>query len=168
MNSTDTATFGTGCFWCTEAIFKELEGVISVMPGYSGGHTVNPTYKEVCEGRTGHLECLQVIFDPKKISYDKLLDVYWKSIDPTRTDGQFCDIGSQYRPVIFYTTESQKKIAEHSKERLIKEDKIKPILVEILPAKTFYVAEEYHQEYYKKNPTRYNIYRSNSGRDKKF
>lgn len=161
----ETAVFAGGCFWCLQHDFDQVPGVISTTAGYMGGDKKNPTYKEVSAGGTGYLESVQVVFDPKKITYSQLLDFYWHNVDPTRSDGQFCDDGDQYRPVIFYMTEIQKKEADASKERLI--NKVKPILVDILPAKTFYPAEEYHQEYYKKNPLRYKFYRSTCGRDKR-
>jgi peptide-methionine (S)-S-oxide reductase len=164
---TETAIFAGGCFWCVQHDFDQVSGVISTTAGYTGGDKVDPTYQEVSAGGTGHLEAVQVVFDPEKVTYNQLLDLYWHHIDPTRDDGQFCDQGRQYRPVIFYTTENQQKEAEASKAELINANKIKPILVEILPAKTFYPAEEYHQEYYKKNPRRYKFYRSNCGRDKR-
>lgn len=159
------ATFASGCFWCTQYDFDQIKGVISTKAGYTGGEKVNPSYQEVSSGTSGHIESLQVKYDPEVVSYQELLDVYWHTVDPTRNDGQFCDKGSQYRPVIFYHNENQQKLAEKSKEQLIATTKIKPILVEILPAKTFYPAEEYHQEYYKKNPLRYKFYRYNCGRD---
>ncbi|HSX03353.1 MAG TPA: peptide-methionine (S)-S-oxide reductase MsrA [Rhabdochlamydiaceae bacterium] len=161
-NGYETATFAGGCFWCTQSDFDKLPGVISTTVGYTGGKKIYPTYDEVSSGRTGHVEATQVIFDPKKISYEKLLEVYWHSIEPTRNDGQFCDIGSQYRPVIFYHSEEQRVLAEKSKNAL----KMKPVKVDILPAETFYSAEEYHQKYYKKKPSEYEFYRSHSGREK--
>lgn len=163
----EEAIFAGGCFWCVEHDFDQVKGVISTTSGYTGGHKVNPTYEEVSSGVTGHLEAVKVIYDPQEVSYQKLLDFYWHNIDPTRNDGQFCDTGKQYRPVIFYTNESQRKLAEEYKQKMIDEGKIKPILVEILPAQSFYPAEEYHQKYYKKNPIRYNFYRFTCGRDKR-
>lgn len=159
------ATFASGCFWCTQYDFDQIKGVISTTTGYTGGEKVNPSYEEVSAGGSGHVESLQVKYDPKVVSYQELLDFYWRSVDPTRNDGQFCDKGSQYRPVIFYHNENQKELAEKSKKQLITADQIRPILVEILPQKTFYPAEEYHQDYYKKNPIRYKLYRYNCGRD---
>lgn len=161
----EEAIFAGGCFWCVEHDFDQVKGVISTTSGYTGGHKVNPTYEEVSSGMTGHVEAVKVIFDPKEVSYQKLLDFYWHNVDPTRNDGQFCDTGSQYRPVIFYSNSNQRKLAEDYKEQMIKENKIHPILVEILPAQTFYPAEEYHQKYYKKNPLRYKFYRYTCGRD---
>lgn len=161
----DVATFAGGCFWCVQHDFDDVDGVVSTTAGYTGGHVANPTYEQVSAGKTGHVESVQVVYDPSKISYEQLLDVYWHNIDPTRDDGQFCDNGNQYRPVIFYHNAKQKQLAEKYKQRLIAENKIRPIKVEILPAQTFYPAEEYHQEYYKKNPIRYKYYRYNCGRD---
>lgn len=153
----ELATFAGGCFWCTQHDFDELKGVVSTTAGYTGGTKVNPSYEEVCSGKTGHVEALQLSYDPEKISYEKLLDVYWHSIDPTRTDGQFCDIGSQYRPVIFYHNEKQKQLAEKTKKERSSQ-------VDIRPASTFYPAEEYHQKFYKKKPAHYQAYHRASGR----
>ncbi len=147
------ATFAGGCFWCMEPPFDKLEGVISTTSGYTGGHKKNPTYEEVSSGVTGHAESLRVAYDPAKISYQKLLEVFWHNIDPTTPNQQFCDKGSQYRSAIFYHDEEQKRLALDSKkavEKLFKE----PVVTEILPAQEFYVAEEYHQDFYKKNPFR--------------
>jgi peptide-methionine (S)-S-oxide reductase len=152
MNATETATFGTGCFWCTEAIFKELEGVISVMPGYSGGHTVNPTYKEVCSGETGHAECTQIVYDPTKISYDELLEVFFKVHDPTSLNRQGNDVGTQYRSVIFYHSDEQKRLAEKYKTELDRSGAYdKPLVTQIAPLEKFYPAENYHHDYYEYN-----------------
>lgn len=163
----EEAIFAGGCFWCVEHDFDQVEGVISTTSGYTGGHKINPTYQEVSAGGTGHVEAVKVIFDPKKVSYQKLLDFYWHNIDPTRNDGQFCDSGQQYRPVIYYMNDTQKKLADAEKQRLIDEHKIPAVKVEILPTQTFYPAEEYHQKYYKKNPIRYKFYRYRCGRDKR-
>ena len=152
MSSTETATFGTGCFWCTEAIYKELDGVISVMPGYSGGHTENPTYEEVCSGETGHAEATQVVYDPSKISYDELLEVFFKTHDPTSLNRQGNDVGTQYRSVIFYHNDEQKRLAEKYKTELDRSGAWdKPIVTEIAPLKEFYPAENYHHDYYEYN-----------------
>jgi peptide-methionine (S)-S-oxide reductase len=152
MNSTETATFGTGCFWCTEAIFKELQGVVSVMPGYSGGQTVNPTYKEVCSGDTGHAECTQIVFDPSKISYDELLEVFFKVHDPTSLNRQGNDVGTQYRSVIFYHNDEQKRLAAEYKTELDRSGAYeKPIVTQIVPMEKFYPAEDYHHDYYEYN-----------------
>lgn len=163
---TEKATFAGGCFWCMETPFEKLDGVTEVISGYTGGKKVNPTYEEVSYGGTGHLESVQIIYDPSKITYSELLDVFWKQIDPTDPNGQFVDRGSQYRSVVFYHNDEQKGLAEKSKEELDKSGKFgKPIVTEIIMASAFYKAEEYHQDYYKKNPIRYKFYRYNSGRD---
>jgi len=161
----EKAIFASGCFWCTEHDFDHVKGVVSTIAGYTGGEKVNPTYEEVSAGGTGHVEGVEVEYDPSIVSYQELLNFYWHNVDPTRNDGQFCDKGFQYRPVIYYYNDKQKELAEQSKAQLVKENKIHPILVDILPAKTFYPAEEYHQSYYKKNPVRYNFYRYRCGRD---
>lgn len=152
MNSNETATFGTGCFWCTEAIYKELEGVVSVMPGYAGGNTLNPTYKEVCNGGTGHAECTQILYDPSKISYDELLEVFFKVHDPTSLNRQGNDVGTQYRSVIFYHNDEQKRLAEKYKTELDRSGAYdKPIVTQIAPLEKFYPAENYHHDYYEYN-----------------
>ncbi|PYQ13576.1 MAG: peptide-methionine (S)-S-oxide reductase [Acidobacteria bacterium] len=162
------ATFAGGCFWCMEPPFDKLEGVISTTSGYTGGHTVNPTYEEVCSGTTGHAEALQVTYDPLRVSYEKLLDVFWHNIDPVARDRQFCDVGEQYRSAIFYHDEGQRRLAEASKKELEKSGKLHAsIATQIVPASAFYPAEEYHQDYYKKNPLRYKFYRFNCGRDQR-
>lgn len=164
----EKAIFAGGCFWCMEQPFDRLPGVLSVMPGYTGGATKNPTYKEVSNGSTGHTEAVEIIFDPAKISYDKLLQVFWRNIDPTVTDRQFCDVGSQYRAAIFYLNDQQLKLAQQSKKLIENQKKFKePVVTGITPAATFYPAEEYHRQYYKKNPIRYSYYRSSCGRDKR-
>jgi peptide-methionine (S)-S-oxide reductase len=148
----DTATFGTGCFWCTEAIFEQLNGVVKVTSGYSGGTVKNPTYKEVCTGETGHAECVQIMYEPDKISYDELLEVFWQVHDPTTLNRQGADVGTQYRSAIFYHTPEQKQKAEKYKSELDKSGAFdKPIVTEISPATEFYSAENYHQEYYANN-----------------
>jgi peptide-methionine (S)-S-oxide reductase len=150
--NTDTATLGTGCFWCTEAIFQELDGVLKVTSGYSGGTVENPTYKEVCEGNTGHAEAIQVIYDPTKITYDELLEAFWQSHDPTTLNRQGNDVGPQYRSVIFYHNQEQKEKAEKYKAELDKNKAFdNPIVTEITPFSNFYVAENYHQDYYNNN-----------------
>ncbi len=160
------ATFAGGCFWCTEADFEKLPGVARVVSGYTGGHQENPTYEQVSSGKTGHVEAIQVYYDPKEITFEELLDYFWKHIDPTDSGGQFVDRGPQYRSVIFYHNEEQKRLAEKSREDLIRSGKFqKPIVTEILPFLTFYEAEDYHQDYYKKNSFKYQFYRFNSGRD---
>jgi peptide-methionine (S)-S-oxide reductase len=162
----EKATFAGGCFWCMEHPFDELVGVVSTTVGYTGGHKENPTYKEVSAGTTGHTESVLVVYDTAKITYDKLLDVFWRNINPTTPDRQFVDVGSQYRPAIFYHNEEQKRLAEESRDRLDKSGRYNsPILTEIVSATIFYEAEEYHQNYYRKNPIRYKFYRLGSGRD---
>lgn len=162
----ETATFAGGCFWCMEHPFDELEGVIDVKAGYTGGHKKNPTYEDVCTGTTGHAEAVQITFDPKKISYSELLDVFWEQINPTDSGGQFADRGSQYRTGIFYHNKAQKKEAEKSKQRMQKSGLFKnPIITEIKKAGEFYKAEDYHQDYYKNYSCEYNFYRERSGRE---
>lgn len=162
----ETAVFAGGCFWCMESPFEKISGVKEVISGYTGGSKENPTYEEVSSGRTGHVEAIQITYDPKIISYSQLLTIFWKQIDPTDPDGQFVDRGKQYRTAIFYKTNEEKKIAEKSKKELDKSNIFPyPIVTEILPLNVFYLAEEYHQDYYKKNPVRYNYYRYGSGRD---
>jgi peptide-methionine (S)-S-oxide reductase len=164
--ATAKATFAGGCFWCMEPPYDELDGVISTISGYAGGKTKNPTYEQVSRGTTGHTEVVQVTYDPKKITYEKLLDVFWRNVDPLTPNRQFCDIGSQYRTAIFYHDENQKRLAEESKKALSKRFK-EPIVTEIVAYTEFYPAEEYHQDYYTKNPLRYKYYRYNCGRDQR-
>jgi len=160
------ATLAGGCFWCIASDFENVSGVVKVISGYTGGHTENPTYEEVSTGETGHYEAVQVCYDPSKVSYEQILDIFWRHIDPTDPDGQFADRGPQYRTVIFYHDEEQKRIAEKSKENLERSGKFKkPIVTLILEFSTFYEAEFYHQEYHKKSPVRYKLYRMGSGRD---
>ena len=163
---TARAIFAGGCFWCMEGPFDKLDGVISTTSGYIGGHKKDPTYKEVSAGITGHTEAVEVVYEPAKVSYEKLLDVFWHNIDPVTKDRQFCDGGTQYRSGIFYTDDAQKAAAETSKAAL---DKSKPfkgtIVTEVTAAKEFYPAEDYHQDYYLKNPIRYKYYRNGCGRD---
>ncbi|MDD5455251.1 MAG: peptide-methionine (S)-S-oxide reductase MsrA [Candidatus Ratteibacteria bacterium] len=160
------ATFAGGCFWCMEPAFELKEGVIDVQAGYMGGTRKNPTYEEVSSGKTGHREVVQITYDPSKISYSQLLDVFWQQINPTDLEGQFSDKGSQYKTAIFYHNEEQKRLAEKSKDQLQKTGKFdKPIVTDIIPATAFYKAEEYHQDYYKKNPERYDLYKKGSGRE---
>lgn len=161
------ATFAGGCFWCMEYPFQKHDGVIKVISGYTGGTTKDPTYEEVCSGKTGHLEAVQITYDPRRISYAALLDIFWRQIDPTDAGGQFVDRGPQYRTAIFYHDNEQKKIAEESKRKLQASRRHgKTIVTEIIPAVTFYPAEPYHQDYQKTNPVRYRMYRFNSGRDR--
>jgi peptide-methionine (S)-S-oxide reductase len=160
------ATFAGGCFWCMEQPFDKLDGVLATTSGYTGGNKVNPTYEEVSSGATGHAEAVQVLYDPKRVSYEKLLDVFWHNVDPTVKDRQFCDVGTQYRTAIFYHNDEQRRLAEASKAALEKSKPFKePIVTPIVMATTFYPAEEYHQDYYKKNPVRYTYYRTGCGRD---
>jgi len=164
----ETATFAGGCFWCMEPPFDKLEGVISTTSGYTGGHKKDPTYKEVSHGSTGHAEAVQIVYDPKKVSYTKLLDVFWHNVDPTNAHGQFCDNGDQYRSEIFYHNEEQRRLAVASEQDLEKHKRFEaPIVTRIAPATTFYPAEEYHQDYYQKNPIRYKYYRYSCGRDQR-
>ena len=162
------ATFAGGCFWCMEPPFDRLDGVVSTTSGYTGGQKVDPTYEEVSSGGTGHAESVEVLYDPAKVSYERLLDVFWHNVDPTVRDRQFCDIGHQYRTAIFYHDDTQKRLAEASKAALEKSKPFKEqVVTEIVPAGRFYPAEEYHQDYYKKNPVRYKFYRYNCGRDQR-
>jgi peptide methionine sulfoxide reductase msrA/msrB len=162
----EKATFAGGCFWCMEHPFDSLQGVTAVVAGYTGGHKANPTYHEVCTGKTGHFEAVEVTYDPSKIGYQDLLDVFWKQIDPTDAGGQFVDRGSQYQTAIFYHNEEQKRLAEASRAELAKSGRYdKPIVTEIIKAGPFYEAEDYHQDYYKQCPVRYESYRQGTGRD---
>jgi peptide methionine sulfoxide reductase msrA/msrB len=162
----EKATFAGGCFWCMVGPFEKLDGVKEVVSGYTGGHKENPTYEEVSSGTTGHVEAIQITYDPSKVTYSKLLDIFWRQIDPTDASGQFADKGLQYRTVIFYHNDEQKRLAEKSKTALQNSGMYdKPIVTEIIPATTFYKAEDYHQDYHKKQPIRYKLYRNNSGRD---
>jgi len=162
---TEKAIFAAGCFWCTEEAFEKVPGVISAVSGYTGGTVKNPTYEQVSSGRTGHAEAVEVTFDPKKVSYEQLLDVFWVNHDPTVTNRQFCDSGTQYRPAIFYLSDEQKRLADASKAKWEKVKPFKqPILTEITKAGPFYPAEDYHQDYYKKNPLQYRFYVSGCGR----
>lgn len=163
-----TATFAGGCFWCMEPPYDELDGVISTTSGYTDGQTENPTYKEVSSGKTGHTEAVQVVYDPEKVSFERLVDVFWRNIDPTDAGGQFCDRGSPYRPALFYHDEAQRAVAERSLAELEASKPFKePIVTPIVAASTFYPAEEYHQDYYLKNPIRYKYYRNGCGRDRR-
>jgi peptide-methionine (S)-S-oxide reductase len=165
---TAVATFAGGCFWCIEADLEKLEGVLSVTSGYTGGETANPSYKEVSAGATGHAEAVRVLFDPAVISYDELLRRFWRSIDPTATDRQFCDVGRQYRSAIFYHDEAQREAAERSRAELEQSKPFtEPIVTEITAATEFYAAEASHQDYAKKNPIRYRYYRNGCGRDQR-
>jgi peptide methionine sulfoxide reductase msrA/msrB len=164
--TTRQATFAGGCFWCTQADFEKLPGVVKVVSGYTGGTRENPTYEEVSSGITGHVEAIQVYYDPSKITYEELLAFFWKHVDPTDQGGQFVDRGTQYRSVIFYHDEEQKRLAEKSKEALDRSGRFnKPVATEIVKFTKFYEAEDYHQDYYKKHPLKYKYYRYASGRD---
>lgn len=165
-----TAVFAGGCFWCMQAPFERLDGVIETKSGYTGGNVKNPTYDQVSAGGTGHREAIAVIYDPAKVGFSQLLEVYWQQVDPTDAGGQFCDRGEQYTSAVYYNDDAEKKIAEESK-MLLEADNIrfggKPIVTPILPASAFYPAEDYHQGYYKKNPIRYKFYRGRCGRDER-
>jgi peptide-methionine (S)-S-oxide reductase len=163
---TATATFAGGCFWCMEPPFEALPGVISATSGYTGGHVENPSYEQVSAGGTGHAESVQIVYDPKRVSYAQLLDVFWYNIDPLAKDQQFCDVGSQYRSAIFYHDAEQKKLAEASRQALSAPGRLPgPIQTEITAAGKFYPAEAYHQDYAARNPIRYRFYRTSCGRD---
>ena len=166
MPSTAEAVFAGGCFWCTESDFDKLPGILSTTSGYIGGHVENPTYEEVSYGATGHTEAVQVRYDPNKVSYAQLLEFFWPTIDPITANAQFCDKGSQYRSAIFYGNAEEQRLAEASKAALDKSGRLPaPVVTEILPASTFYPAEDYHQDYHSRNPIRYNYYRNGCGRD---
>ena len=162
---TKAAVFAGGCFWCIQPAFDKAKGVIKTVVGYSGGTESNPTYELVSSEKTGYRESIEITYDPTRISYDQLLDIYWRQIDPTQADGQFTDIGPSYRAAIFYSDDEEKKIAEASKEKLVGSGKFgKPIVTEILPAKKFYPAEAYHQKYYQQNPEHFEAFEKGSGR----
>ncbi|MDE3225377.1 MAG: peptide-methionine (S)-S-oxide reductase MsrA [Nitrospirota bacterium] len=159
------ATFAGGCFWCVEEAFQDIDGVVSATSGYTGGQKANPTYEEVSAGGTGHAESVEIVYDSAKVGYGQLLEVFWRNIDPTTPDQQFCDHGSQYRSAIFYHNEEQKRLAEESKKKVEATKPFRePVVTQIVPASTFYAAEEYHQDFYKKNPIRYKFYKHNCGR----
>ena len=165
---TSVATFAGGCFWCMEPPFEKLDGVRSTTVGYTGGQKKDPTYEQVSAGGTGHTEAVQIVYDPRKITYERLLDVFWHNIDPVTANAQFCDRGDQYRTAIFYHDETQQQLAEASKRRLEESKRFdRPIATEIVPASKFYPAEEYHQKYQQKNPGRYQYYRWRCGRDQR-
>ena len=164
--ATAKATFAGGCFWCMEPPFDILDGVISTTSGYMGGQTRNPTYKDVSAGKTGHAEVVEIVYDPRKITYAQLLEVFWRNIDPFTANAQFCDKGSQYRSGIFVHDETQRRLAEESK-RAVAERLKKPIVTEIAAASKFWPAEDYHQDYYKKNPIRYKFYSTACGREQR-
>lgn len=162
-----TAIFAAGCFWCTESDFEKLPGVLAAESGYIGGQTANPTYEQVSAGGTGHTEAVRITYDPAKVSFSSLLDHFWKNVDPTVKNRQFCDVGSQYRSALFYQNDAEKNAIEASKAAILKTGRVKEIHTEIAPATRFYPAEEYHQDYYKKNPVRYKFYRTSCGRDQR-
>ncbi len=164
---TETAIFAGGCFWCVEADFDKMPGVIATESGYAGGKLQNPTYQQVSAGGTGHAEAVRVTYDPDKVSYEKLLDFFWHHVDPTVKDRQFCDVGNQYRTAIFYQDDAQRDAVQGSKAALEKSGRLAQIFTEIAMASLFYPAEEYHQDYYKKNPIRYKFYRTSCGRDQR-
>lgn len=165
--NTRSAVFAGGCFWCTESDFEKVDGVIEAVSGYTGGRMKNPTYKQVSSGGSGHIEAVKIVYDPQKVSYDQLLEIFWRHVDPTDAGGQFVDRGDQYRSAIFYATEEERQMAEASKKALAASGRFdRPVVTDILPLGQFYVAEDYHQDYYKKNPLRYQWYRSGSGRDR--
>ena len=161
------ATFAGGCFWCVEADFDKLKGVISTTSGYTGGSAVNPTYQQVSAGVTGHTEAVEIVYDPSKVSYQNLLDTFWRNHDPLAKDRQFCDSGHQYRAAIFYHDDEQRKLAEQSKKAVQAKFAPRVVHTEIVKAGAFYKAEDYHQDYYEKNPIRYKFYRYNCGRDQR-
>jgi len=163
-----TATFAGGCFWCMQPPFDRIEGVVSTVVGYTGGDTSSPTYRQVCSGSTGHTEAMQVRFDPARVSYQALLEEFWRNIDPTTANGQFCDLGTQYRTAIFYHDEEQRRLAEESKLEIEASGRLPAeIMTEIVPATPFYTAEDGHQDYYLKNPVHYEMYSRGSGRKKR-
>lgn len=166
-SQTDTALFAGGCFWTMQSDFDKVPGVIKTIAGYAGGNVANPSYEQVETGNTGHYESVQVIYDPTEVSYSTLLNVYWHNIDPTNAEGQFCDTGNQYRPVIFYNNDNQKQLANDSKQQLIYSGRFQHIATQVLPATSFYPAEEYHQEFYRKHSVQYGLYKYDCGRDPK-
>jgi len=167
QDKTAKAIFAGGCFWCVEADFDKVPGVLSTTSGYIGGTVKNPTYQQVSAGSTGHVEAVEIAYDPAKVTYAKLLDVFWRNIDPLVKDKQFCDTGDQYRTGIYYLDDEQKKLADESKVKVVAKFAPRAVYTEIVKADTFYKAEEYHQDYYKKNEARYNFYRWNCGRDQR-
>lgn len=162
------AYFAGGCFWCMEEAFEQVDGVLWVFSGYMGGNVANPTYEQVSAGRTGHAEAVEVTYDPEKVTYQQLLDAFWRNVDPVTPNAQFCDHGSQYRSAVFYATAEEKRLAEASKSSIEQTKNLPaPIVTELVPASTFYQAEDYHQDYYKKNPYRYKYYKYSCGRAKR-
>lgn len=165
QTKTETAVFAGGCFWCMEEAFDPVRGVLATTSGYIGGNKPHPTYEEVSNGDTGHVEAVLVKYDPSKVSYQQLLKVFWKNVDPTTKDRQFCDGGNQYRAAIFFSGAEQKRLAEASKQKLVASQRFKQVHVDVEPAGRFYAAEDYHQDYYKKNPVRYKYYKYSCGRE---
>lgn len=162
------ATFAGGCFWCMEEAYEKVDGVVSVISGYTGGQLANPTYEQVSAGGTGHAESVEVTYDPKKVTYQNLLEVFWRNVDPTTPNAQFCDHGSQYRTAIFYHDQMQKRLIDESKQAVESSKSFpQPIVTEIVPTSIFYPAEDYHQDFYKKNPVRYKFYKWNCGRSQR-
>lgn len=167
-SQTAKATFAGGCFWCMEEVYEKVDGVISVISGYTGGKLAHPTYEQVSAGGTGHAESVEIIYDPQKVSYERLLEVFWHNVDPTTPNAQFCDHGSQYRSAIFYHDETQKRLIDESKKAVESSKSFpQPIVTEIVPSEIFYQAEDYHQDFYKKNPVRYKFYKWNCGRSQR-
>jgi len=163
--TTAKAYFAGGCFWCMEEAFEKVDGVLTVVSGYMGGTVANPTYEQVSDGRTGHAEAIEVTYDPTKVTYQKLLDSFWRNIDPVTPNAQFCDHGTQYRAAVFYSTDEEKRLAEESKSKIEQSKRLPvPIVTQLVQASTFYQAEDYHQDYYKKNPLRYKYYKYSCGR----
>ena len=163
--TTAKAYFAGGCFWCMEEAFEKFDGVTAVVSGYMGGTVADPTYEQVSDGRTGHAESIEVTYDPSKVTYQKLLDAFWHNIDPITPNAQFCDHGTQYRAVVFYSTDEEKRLAEESKSKIEQSKRLPaPIVTQLVQASTFYQAEDYHQDYYKKNPLRYKYYKYSCGR----
>jgi peptide-methionine (S)-S-oxide reductase len=163
--TTAKAYFAGGCFWCMEEAFEKVDGVLTVVSGYMGGTVPNPSYEEVSAGRTGHAESVEVTYDPSKVTYQKLLDAFWRNVDPLTPNAQFCDHGSQYRSAIFYSTDEEKRLSEDSKRAIEQSKRFpQPIVTQLVQASTFYPAEDYHQDYYKKNPLRYKYYKFGCGR----
>ena len=163
--TTAKAYFAGGCFWCMEEAFEKVDGVTAVVSGYMGGTVANPTYEQVSDGRTGHAESIEVTYDPSKVTYQKLLDAFWRNIDPVTPNAQFCDHGNQYRAVVFYSTDEEKRLSEESKRAIEQSKRLPaPIVTQLVQAATFYQAEDYHQDYYKKNPLRYKYYKYSCGR----
>ncbi len=166
--TTAKAYFAGGCFWCMEEAFEKIDGVTTVVSGYMGGTVANPTYEEVSAGRTGHAESVEVTYDPSKVTYEKLVDAFWHNVDPITPNAQFCDHGSQYRSVLFYSTDEEQRLAEASKQAIEQSKRLPaPIVTQVAQASTFYLAEDYHQDYYKKNPLRYKYYKYSCGRAKR-